>query len=155
MSEPAAGPGPATASEPAVRPEPAAAAVDRSFAALGDPVRRTILLLLAEGERPASGIVEALRAVRPISQPAVSQHLKVLREAGLVTVRAEGTRRLYGLDPAGLGTVRAWLEALTVPVAAFAQPLDALATEIARGRRARRRSAGKPGEESGGRGQIA
>lgn len=140
-------------------PEPAAR-VERSFAALGDPVRRSILQLLAEGERPATGIVEALRAVRPLSQPAVSQHLKVLREAGLVTVRAVGNRRLYALDPAGVEDVRDWLAALTEPTPTFAQPLDALATEVARGRRDRRRSAGTSGARELGtqaedRGQLA
>jgi DNA-binding transcriptional ArsR family regulator len=83
----------------------------------------------------------------------VSQHLKVLREAGLVTKRADGTRRLYHLDPAGIGAASAWLSALTQsladPVAAFAQPLDALATEVARGRR-RRRASPEPGTEHGG-----
>ena len=83
-----------------------------------------------KGERPASGIVEALQLVRPLSQPAVSQHLKVLREAGLVSVRSDGNRRLYVLDPAGIEDVRAWLAALTEPAATFTQPLDALATEI-------------------------
>lgn len=110
------------------------------MAALGDPVRRAILQLLAEGEQPVGAVVEALAAVRPISRPAISQHLTVLRGAGLVTMRAEGNRRLYALDPAGIAAVRAWLDALTEPVATFAQPLDALATEIARGRRARRQS---------------
>lgn len=73
-----------------------------------------------------------------ISQPAVSQHLRVLRDTGLVTVRADGTRRFYALDPAGVTAARAWLAALAYPLAPFAQPLDALATEVARGRRARR-----------------
>jgi DNA-binding transcriptional ArsR family regulator len=85
----------------------------------------------------------------PISQPAVSQHLKVLREAGLVSVRAEGTRRVYALDPAGLDAARAWLARLADPLGPFLQPLDALATELARGRRARRAAdAGQPGDAS-------
>lgn len=113
----------------------------RSFAALGDPVRRAILQLLTEGEHSAGGIVEALRATRALSQPAVSQHLKVLREAGLVTVRADGNRRMYALEPGAIEDVRDWLAALTQPAATFVQPLDALATEVARGRRTRRRSA--------------
>jgi hypothetical protein len=62
----------------------------------------------------------------------------VLREAGLVTVRAEGTRRLYALDTDGIDAARAWLGRLADPLESFTQPLDALATELARGRRARR-----------------
>ena len=112
------------------------------FEALGEPVRRRILELLADGERPVGPLVVALRSLTPISQPAVSQHLKVLLDAGLVTVRAAGTRRLYALDTAGLDAARAWLDRLADPLAPFAQPLDALATEVARGRRANK--AGTP-----------
>ncbi|WP_322633483.1 ArsR/SmtB family transcription factor [Glycomyces albidus] len=113
---------------------------DAAFDALGDPVRRRIMELLGEGERPAGAIVGALNGLLSggrgaISQPAVSQHLKVLREAGLVTVRAEGTRRIYGVDDAGLDRVRAWLERFAD---GFAGPLDALETELARGKRERR-----------------
>ena len=104
------------------------------FEALGDPTRRQILQLLAAGEQPAGALVTAL----PVTQPAVSQHLKVLREARLVTMRAEGTRRLYAIDEAGLEAAQIWLVQLRDPLAPFAQPLDALATELARGRRARR-----------------
>ncbi|GAB7189414.1 hypothetical protein NUM3379_01200 [Kineococcus sp. NUM-3379] len=113
--------------------------------ALGEPTRRRILRVLAAGERPVRDVVAALRAA-PVSQPAVSQHLGVLLRAGLVTVRAEGTRRLYALDPAGLDAARAWLHELTDPLAGLGQPLDALATEVARGRRARRADpASRPG----------
>jgi DNA-binding transcriptional ArsR family regulator len=105
------------------------------FDALGDPTRRRILAVLAAGERPVSGVVAVLQS---ISQPAVSQHLKVLREAGLVTVRAQGTSRIYALDAAGVEGARAWLARLADALAPFAQPLDALETEVARGRRARR-----------------
>jgi DNA-binding transcriptional ArsR family regulator len=108
--------------------------VNGVFEALGDPMRRQILQLLATGEQAAGALVEAL----PVTQPAVSQHLKVLREAGLVTMRAEGTRRLYAIDEAGLDAAHAWLARLRDPLATFAQPLDALATEVARGRRTRR-----------------
>ena len=111
------------------------------FEALGEPVRRLILELLAEGEQPAGGVVAALQAQVPISQPAVSQHLRTLREAGLVTVRADGTRRLYSLDPGGVAAAQAWLSRLGDPLAPFTQPLDALATEVARGRRSRRKAA--------------
>jgi DNA-binding transcriptional ArsR family regulator len=114
--------------------------VDGVFEALGDPVRRQILEALAAGEQPAGRVVDAVRARGHISQPAVSQHLRVLREAGLVRVRAEGTRRLYAVDPGGLAAARAWLERLADPLDQFAQPLDALATELARGRRASRRA---------------
>lgn len=108
------------------------------FEALGDPVRRSVLVLLASGEQAAGEIVDAVRAHTPISQPAVSQHLKQLRRAGLVQVRAEGTRRLYALDEDGLESARTWLAGLIDPLGAFAQPLDALATEVARGKRRRR-----------------
>jgi DNA-binding transcriptional ArsR family regulator len=106
--------------------------VNGVFEALGEPVRRRILELLAAGERPVGTLVTELTSS---SQPAVSQHLKVLREARLVTVRAEGTRRLYALDPAGVDAAQAWLARLADSLNQFAQPLDALATEVARGRR--------------------
>jgi DNA-binding transcriptional ArsR family regulator len=108
------------------------------FEALGDPVRRLILELLAAAEQPVGSLVGALQARLPISQPAVSQHLKVLREAGLVRVHAIGTRRIYTLDQAGLDAAQAWLARLADPLGSLAQPLDALATELARGRRASR-----------------
>ncbi|WP_019930838.1 helix-turn-helix transcriptional regulator [Nocardia sp. BMG111209] len=110
----------------------------RIFDALGDPVRRFILELVRTGEQPAGAIVTAVQAITPISQPAVSQHLKVLREAGLLSVRAEGTRRIYALDSAGNRSAQQWLAWLLDPLAAFAQPLDALATEVARGKREHR-----------------
>jgi DNA-binding transcriptional ArsR family regulator len=108
---------------------------EAAFDALGDPVRRRIMELLGEGERPAGAVAEILGAHFGISQPAVSQHLKALREAGLVTVRAEGTRRFYGVDNDGLAAVRLWLERFAD---GFAGPLDALETELARGKRERR-----------------
>jgi DNA-binding transcriptional ArsR family regulator len=124
--------------------------VDGVFEALGESVRRLILELLAAGEQPAGSVVVALQTRAPISQPAVSQHLKALREAGLVTVRAEGTRRFYAIDEAGLDAAHAWLARLTDPLGTFAQPLDALATEVARGRRARRAAhVDQPGRRKG------
>jgi DNA-binding transcriptional ArsR family regulator len=122
------------------------------FEALGEPVRRAILELLTAGEQPVGPLVTALRSRMPISQPAVSQHLKVLLDAGLVSVRAVGTRRLYTLDQAGVDAAQAWLARLADPLGPFAQPLDALATEVARGRRTRRAAAGgsaarPPGEQ--------
>ncbi|ACQ81935.1 transcriptional regulator, ArsR family [Beutenbergia cavernae DSM 12333] len=108
------------------------------FEALGDPVRRRILEHLADGEAAAGVLSDLARAEFAISQPATSQHLRVLREASLVNVRAEGTRRLYAVDPDGLDAVQDWLARFQ---GAFSQPLDALATELARGRRERRRAA--------------
>jgi DNA-binding transcriptional ArsR family regulator len=105
---------------------------------LGDPVRRRILELLATGEHSAGVVVEAITSEFGISQPAVSQHLKVLREAGLATVRAEGTRRLYAVDPDPLREVDRWLDQFRQY---WSSQLDALGTELARGKRARRLSA--------------
>lgn len=110
------------------------------FEALGEPARRRILELLSVRERSVGEVVAEIQDLTPMSQPAVSQHLKVLREAELVAVRADGARRMYSLDEDGLGAARAWLARLSDPLEAFSQPLDALATEVARGRRARRRS---------------
>lgn len=76
------------------------------LAAVGDPMRRTLLERLAE--RPQS--VGELALGLPVTRPAVSQHLKVLKEASLVTDRAEGTRRVYQIDPAGLAAIRQWLD---------------------------------------------
>lgn len=76
-----------------------------TFAALADPTRRHILELLSRGERSAGEIA----AEFDVSGPAISQHLKLLREASLVRVRVDAQRRIYGLDPAGLGEVEAWL----------------------------------------------
>ncbi|WP_345800203.1 metalloregulator ArsR/SmtB family transcription factor [Microbacterium sp. AZCO] len=102
---------------------------------LGDPVRRRIVELLADGERSAGAIGEVVQREFGISQPAVSQHLRVLRDAGFATVRADGTRRLYAVDPAPLQAADAWFD----PFRRFWQPaLDALGTELARGRRERR-----------------
>ena len=75
------------------------------FEAVAEPNRRRILDVLRQGERPAGDLVEALA----ISQPGVSRHLKLLREAGLVSVRADGQRRLYRLEPRGLADLDAWL----------------------------------------------
>lgn len=101
---------------------------------LGDPVRRRILELLAGGTRSSGEVTDVVRGEFGISQPAVSQHLRVLREAGFASVRADGTRRLYSLDTGPLDEVAAWLGELR---AQWNQRLDALATELARGRRRR------------------
>ena len=76
------------------------------FAALGDPTRRKIFELVA---KQPSAVVDLAREL-PVSRPAVSQHLKVLKEAGLVIESAEGTRRIYRLDPRGIGAMRDWLD---------------------------------------------
>ena len=99
---------------------------------LGDPVRRRIIEMLSRGEHAAGSVAAVVGAEFGISQPAVSQHLRVLRESGFATVRAEGTRRLYAVEHAPLRDVDAWLDRFR----AFWTPhLDALATENARGRR--------------------
>ena len=106
-----------------------------AFDVLGDPVRRRILELLADGERSAGDVTDVVRREFGITQPAVSQHLKVLRENGFTHVRAEGTRRLYSVDAAPLQETDAWLDKFRH----FWTPhLNALATELARGKRERR-----------------
>lgn len=102
-----------------------------ALAALADPVRRELVELLAGGEVAAGELADRF----PVSRPAISRHLKVLRSAGLVKVRAEGRRRLYALDPRPLRELDDWLEPYRD---LWAARLDALDTEIARGRRARR-----------------
>ena len=109
-----------------------------AFDVLGDPVRRRILELLAQGELASGAITDVVQAEFGISQPAVSQHLKVLRDSGFAQVRADGARRLYAVDSAPLQQVDAWLD----PFRHFwNQRLDSLATELARGRRAGRLAA--------------
>jgi DNA-binding transcriptional ArsR family regulator len=106
-----------------------------AFDILGDPVRRRILELLADGELPSGAIASVVQAEFGISQPAVSQHLKVLRENGFALVRRDGARRLYAVDAAPFREVDDWLE----PFRRFwDQRLDSLATELARGKRQRR-----------------
>ncbi|TDE97390.1 ArsR family transcriptional regulator [Occultella glacieicola] len=106
-----------------------------AFDILGDPVRRRILELLAAGERASGAISVVITEEFGISQPAVSQHLRVLRDAGFATVRPEGTRRIYAVAEEPLREVDAWLETFR---ATWQPRLDALGTEIARGNRARR-----------------
>jgi DNA-binding transcriptional ArsR family regulator len=106
-----------------------------AFDVLGDPVRRRILELLAAGEQTSGAVVAVIQEEFGISQPAVSQHLRVLRENGFATVRAAGARRLYSVDSAPLREVDAWLDQFR---AFWSQRLDALGTELARGRRERR-----------------
>ena len=106
-----------------------------AFDVLGDPVRRRILELLADGELTSGAITAVVQAEFGISQPAVSQHLKVLRESGFATVRPEGTRRLYAVDSAPLHDIDVWLERFR---RFWDQRLDSLTTELARGKRERR-----------------
>ena len=82
----------------------------QAFDVLGEPVRRRILELLAEGEQSSGAISHTIRAEFGITQPAVSQHLRVLRESGFATVRPVGTRRLYAVRPDPLRDVDAWLD---------------------------------------------
>jgi DNA-binding transcriptional ArsR family regulator len=110
-----------------------------AFDVLGDPVRRRILELLAGGERAAGAVSASIEEEFGISQPAVSQHLRVLREHGFATVRTDGARRLYAVDARGLRDVDAWIERFRE---FWTPPLDALATELARGKRNRRNAAG-------------
>jgi DNA-binding transcriptional ArsR family regulator len=112
-----------------------------AFDVLGDPVRRRILELLAEGEHASGEVVEVISKEFGITQSAISQQLKILRESGFATVRAEGTRRVYAVDARPLAGVDTWLEQFR---RFWGPPLDALATEVARGKRARRtRSSGQ------------
>jgi DNA-binding transcriptional ArsR family regulator len=78
-----------------------------SFAALGDPTRRAIFERLAAAPSPVGDLARGV----PVSRPAVSQHLRVLKDAGLVTEIAEGARRIYRLDPRGIAAMRDWLDA--------------------------------------------
>lgn len=106
-----------------------------AFAVLGDPVRRRLLELLADGELSSGELTTVVREEFGISRPAVSQHLRVLRESGPATVRSEGTRRLYAVDTEALRPMDAWLD----PFRRFRAPRPAvLETEIARGKRQRR-----------------
>jgi DNA-binding transcriptional ArsR family regulator len=106
-----------------------------AFDVLGDPVRRRVLELLADGKLTSGAITGIIREEFGISQPAVSQHLGVLRSGGFVHVRVDGPRRVYSLDPTPLRAVHAWLDHFR---RFWDQHLDALGTEIARGKRARR-----------------
>ncbi|HUZ14527.1 MAG TPA: metalloregulator ArsR/SmtB family transcription factor [Caulobacteraceae bacterium] len=105
------------------------------FDVLADPVRRRILELIGAGEMTSGAVVKAIGCEFGISQAAVSQHLKVLRESGFARVRAQAQKRLYSVDAAGPQAADAWIGQFR----RFWEPkLDALETEIARGRRQRR-----------------
>jgi DNA-binding transcriptional ArsR family regulator len=89
---------------------------------LADPTRRAVFERLASGPKPVGMLARGMA----VSRPAVSQHLKVLKTAGLVTQRAEGTRRVYAIDPAGLGAIREWLDRL------WAEQLESFKDEVER-----------------------
>ena len=112
-----------------------------AFDVLGDPVRRRILDLLADGELSSGAITAVVQDEFGISQPAVSQHLRVLRDSGFATVRPEGTRRLYAVEAAPFRELDDWLERFRH---FWDQRLDSLATELARGKRERRLRAQTP-----------
>lgn len=106
-----------------------------AFDVLGDPVRRRLLELLAEHPRSSGDMTETIRAEFGISQAAVSQHLKVLRDHGFATVEVDGARRIYAVDVEPMREIDLWLNRFR----AFWTPkLEALATEVARGKRGRR-----------------
>ena len=106
-----------------------------AFDVLRDPVRRRILEVLADGEAASGRVVEVIQREFGITQPAVSQHLKVLRESGFASVRPDGARRLYAVDASGLQELDTWLHRFR---RMWEPRLEALATEVARGRRKRR-----------------
>ena len=108
-----------------------------AFEVLGDPVRRRILELLASGEHASGDVVTEVQAEFGISQAAVSQHLKVLRDGGFASVRVDGARRLYAIDTAPLREVDVWLDRFR---RFWGHKLEALATEVARGKRPRTRA---------------
>ena len=109
-----------------------AATTTDAFNAVAEPRRRQILDLLAQGERPVNDLVVMLG----LAQPQVSKHLRVLRDTGFASVRADGTRRLYAVRPTALRDAHAWLERFR---RFWTPPLSALETELVRGRREARR----------------
>jgi DNA-binding transcriptional ArsR family regulator len=99
--------------------------VVKALSALADPIRREIVEMLADQERDAGELAAAF----PVSQPAISRHLRVLRQAGLVQVRPEAQRRIYALDPRPLEELAQWLDRYR---GFWSQRLDALDAELAR-----------------------
>lgn len=107
-----------------------------AFDVLGDPVRRRILQLLSDDNLSSGAVVEAIGKEFGITQSAVSQQLRTLRENGFATVRVAGARRIYALNPSGMEEIDQWL----APFRRFWAPkFEALATEVARGKRRRRK----------------
>jgi DNA-binding transcriptional ArsR family regulator len=107
-----------------------------AFDVLGDPVRRRILELLAAGEHSSGDIVAVAQREFGITQPAVSQHLRVLRDSGFAAARIEGPRRIYSVEPKRLREVDDWLNRFR---RLWEPRFEALATEIARGKRKRQK----------------
>jgi len=105
-----------------------------AFDVLGDPVRRRILELLAEGEASSGAVTAAVQREFKITQSAVSQHLKVLRDSGFATARIDGSRRIYEIEAGPMREVDAWLERFR---GFWTHRLEALATEVARGKKQR------------------
>ena len=117
-----------------------------AFDVLSDPIRRRILELLADGEQSSGAVTAIIRAEFGITQPAVSQHLRVLRDDGFARVRPDGARRLYAVDETALRAADEWLGRFR----RFWTPhLDALGTEVARGKRERRLAAQRSEESEG------
>jgi DNA-binding transcriptional ArsR family regulator len=106
-----------------------------AFDVLGDPVRRRLLELLADRERSSGDMTAIVQAEFGLTQPAVSQHLKVLRDSGFASVRVDGARRIYAVQAGPMQQVDAWLDRFRM---FWAPRLEALATEVARGKRRRR-----------------
>ena len=101
-------------------------AYGKALAALADPTRRAVFERLRNGPRPVNAIAHGM----PVSRPAVSQHLKVLKETGLVADRPEGNRRVYYIDPEGLGALRGWLDQFwDAALAAFQAEVETKASE--------------------------
>ncbi|MEV3963835.1 metalloregulator ArsR/SmtB family transcription factor [Nocardia sp. NPDC050193] len=113
--------------------------MDEVAAAIADPVRREILQMLRGTRRTAGAIADRF----PISRPAISRHLRVLRDSGLVRDELVGRQRYYALDTAPLRELRGWLAALDEP-ATWEHRLDALATEVYRTRRERGSTTARP-----------
>jgi DNA-binding transcriptional ArsR family regulator len=105
-----------------------------AFDILGDPVRRRIVELLASGERTAGDVSAVIEREFTISQPAVSAHLRVLRESGFASMRPDGVRRLYAVNTQSIQEIGDWLN---VHFRFWSPRLDALGTELRRGRRER------------------
>ncbi|MBL4595696.1 MAG: winged helix-turn-helix transcriptional regulator [Robiginitomaculum sp.] len=105
-----------------------------AFDVLGDPVRRRVLELLSVEDMSSGAIVDVVSSEFGISQPGVSQHLKILRDNGFANVTIDGARRVYALHTSGLEEIDMWL----APFRNFWTPkFEALATEVARGKRKR------------------
>lgn len=111
------------------------------FDVLSDPVRRRALELIAQCERASGDVVAVIQAEFGITQSAVSQHLRVLRESGFAVVRKEGAKRCYSLDLTGFRDVDTWLSRI---YRFWDTRLEALATEVARGKRMRRKTKQRP-----------